>query len=178
MTYHKFKQELTSILGSASKFQDLVLYTPLLKRILEISLEDAEENNNGVVTIEHLFSAMLEEGEGIAIRIMMGMNIDLDELYDSLKRKNGFNAIRENLEIYKIGIVLNDIVNMDEIVVGRETELEMMIETLLRKKKNNPMLVGKAGVGKSALVEELARRIKKGEVPSELENKEIIELLD
>lgn len=176
LTYHKFKQELTSILGSASKFQDLVLYTPLLKRILEISLEDAEENNNGVVTIEHLFSAMLEEGEGIAIRIMMGMNIDLDELYDSLKRKNGFNAIRENLEIYKIGIVLNDIVNMDEIVVGRETELEMMIETLLRKKKNNPMLVGKAGVGKSALVEELARRIKKGEVPSELENKEIIML--
>lgn len=176
LTYSKFKKELIDIMGKSSKLQELILYTPLLKRVLEISLEDAEENNQGKVTENHLLLAMLEEGEGIAIRIMLSMNIDLDELYDSLKNKNHQKLERSNLEIYKIGVVLNDIINMEEQVIGRESEIEMMIETLLRKKKNNPMLVGKAGVGKTSLVEELVRRIKKGQVPSELEQKEIIML--
>ena len=69
---------------------------------------------------------------------------------------------------------MNDKVSLEESVVGREKELDMMIETLLRKKKNNPLLIGKAGVGKTALVEELVRRIKKGEVPEELLKKEIV----
>jgi len=176
LTYSKFREELINIIGSASKFQELVLYTPLLKRIIEIALEDAEENNQGIVTEEHLFLAMLEESEGIAIRIMMSMEIDLDELYDSLRHKKTKKQERDHLEIYKIGVVLNDRINMHENVIGRESELEMMIETLLRKKKNNPLLVGKAGVGKTALVEELVRRIKSGSVPSELRNKEIIML--
>lgn len=173
LTYHKFKSELVSVVGNATKLQELILYTPLLKRILELSLEDAEETNNGIVTEEHLIRALLEEGEGIAIRIMISMNIDLDNLYDMLNH-HSITAVRENLEIYKIGVVLNDTVNMDEIVVGREKEMDLMIETLLRKKKNNPMLVGKAGVGKSALVEEFVRKIKRGEVPNELANKEVI----
>ena len=87
LTYSKFKSELIEIIGSASTYQDLILYTPLLKRIIEIAMEDAEENNNGKVTEEHLFLALLEEGEGIAIRIMMSMDIDLDDLYDSLNQK-------------------------------------------------------------------------------------------
>lgn len=175
LTYQNFKKELIDVVGCASKFQELILYTPLLKRIIEIALQDAEENNKGIVKEEHLFLAMLEEGEGIAIRIMMSMDIDLDELYDSLKLKKGSKE-KENLEIYKIGIVLNDTINMKEEVVKREKELELIIETLLRCKKNNPLLVGKAGVGKTALVEELVRRIKKGEVPEELLDHEIIML--
>lgn len=176
LTYHGFKKELIEVVGSATKFQELILYTPLLKRILELAMVDAEENNNGIVTERHLLLAMLEEGEGIAIRIMMSMDIDLDELYDDLKTKKGKNKARSNLEIYKIGIVLNDIINMDEKIIGRETELEHMIETLLRKKKNNPLLIGRAGVGKTALVEELVRRIKIGTVPEDLQEKEIIML--
>lgn len=176
LTYQNFKNELISIVGSSSKMQELILYTPLLKRILEIAMRDAEENNNGLVTEEHLFLAMLEEGEGIAIRIMMSMDIDLDELYDRVKVVGTKNKQRENLEIYKIGNILNDTINEEEEVVGREKEIEMMIETLLRKKKNNPLLVGKAGVGKTALVEELVRRIKDGNVPEELLNTEIVML--
>ena len=137
---------------------------------------DAEENNSGVVTENHLLLAMLEEGEGIAIRIMMSMDLDLDELYDDLKIKKGQKKERNNLEIYKIGVVLNDIINMEESVIGRERELELMIETLLRKKKNNPLLIGRAGVGKTSLVEELVRRIKLGMVPEELQEKEIVML--
>ncbi|MCI8575846.1 MAG: ATP-dependent Clp protease ATP-binding subunit [Bacilli bacterium] len=176
LTYAKFRQELLDIMGSSSKVQELILYTPLLKRILEIALEDAEENNNGHVTTRHLLLAMLEEGEGIAIRIMISMNIDIDDLYDSLKKKKSSKKERDNLEIYKIGVVLNDVVNKEEVVVGREKELDSMIETLLRKKKNNPLLVGKAGVGKTALVEELVRRIGRNEVPESLENMEVIML--
>lgn len=176
LTYHNFKTELTDIVGKATHYQELVLYTPLLKRILELALEDAEENNDGIMTEEHLFLAMLEEGEGIAIRIMISMDIDLDELYDTLKNKKNKMRKKENLEIYKIGNVLNDEINMEEKVVAREEELRLMIETLLRKKKNNPLLIGKAGVGKTALVEELVRKIKRKEVPEELQNKEIIML--
>ena len=176
LTYHQFKKELIEVVGSASKFQELVLYTPLLKRILELAMVDAEENNSGVVTENHLLLAMLEEGEGIAIRIMMSMDLDLDELYDDLKIKKGQKKERNNLEIYKIGVVLNDIINMEESVIGRERELELMIETLLRKKKNNPLLIGRAGVGKTSLVEELVRRIKLGMVPEELQEKEIVML--
>lgn len=176
LTYHQFKKELIEVVGSASKFQELVLYTPLLKRILELAMVDAEENNSGIVTENHLLLAMLEEGEGIAIRIMMSMDLDLDELYDDLKIKKGQKKERNNLEIYKIGVVLNDIINMEESVIGRERELELMIETLLRKKKNNPLLIGRAGVGKTSLVEELVRRIKLGMVPEELQEKEIVML--
>lgn len=176
LTYSKFRQELIDIMGSSSKVQELILYTPLLKRILELALEDAMENNKGLVTTRHLLLAMLEEGEGIAIRIMISMNIDIDELYDSLKKKKTFKKERDNLEIYKIGVVLNDIINPNEVVVGREKEIESMMETLLRKKKNNPLLVGKAGVGKTALVEEFVRRIQRKEVPENLENMEVIML--
>jgi len=96
LTYSKFRQELIDIMGSSSKVQELILYTPLLKRILELALEDAMENNKGLVTTRHLLLAMLEEGEGIAIRIMISMNIDIDELYDSLKKKKTFKKERDN----------------------------------------------------------------------------------
>lgn len=175
LTYKTFKNELCKIVGSASKLQDLILYTPLLKRIIEMSLEDANENNKGIVTEEHLFVALLEEGEGIAIRIMLSMDVDLEELYDDMKSRKIYQKERENLEIYKIGTVLNDQVNEEE-VIGREKEISLMIETLLRKKKNNPLLIGKAGVGKTAIVEELTRRIKKNQVPEELLNQEIVML--
>ncbi len=176
LTYQKFKKELISVVGCSSRFQEIILYTPLLKRILELALEDAEENNNGIVTEEHLFLAMLEEGEGIAIRLMIGMDIDLEELYEHLKVKKNPTKKKENLEIYKIGNVLNEVINLEEMVVGREKEINLMIETLLRKKKNNPLLIGKAGVGKTALVEELVRRIEKGLVPDDLQQKEIVML--
>ncbi len=176
LTYQKFKQELMNVVGSSSKTQELVLYTPLLKRIIETAMEDAEENNKGVVTEEHLFLAMLEEGEGIAIRIMIGLELDLEELYDEIRLKKRKKEERENLEIYKIGNILNDTIEPNEKIVGREKELDIMIETLLRKKKNNPLLVGKAGIGKSALVEQLARKIKQKQVPEELENATIVAL--
>ena len=175
LTYKRFRNELIDIVGIPKKNIEVNLYTPLLKRILANALSDAKENNKGVVTESHMLIAMLDEGEGIAIRIMISMNINLDDLYDELKVKPQ-DIKTEKLEILNIGQVLNDKVDEFDEVIGREKEINSIIEVLLRKKKSNPLLIGPAGVGKTAIVEELARKIKNKEVPLSLINKKIIDL--
>ena len=175
LTYKKFRQELIDIVGIPKKNIDVNLYTPLLKRILSSALSDAKENNKGVVTESHLIVALLDEGEGIAIRIMIGMNINIDDLYDELRVKPQ-DIKKEKLEIFNIGRVLNDRVDEFDEVIGRDKEINEVIEVLLRKKKSNPLLIGPAGVGKTAIVEELAKRINAKDVPFPLLNKKIIDL--
>lgn len=168
-TYSNFKKELVKIVGSASIPSQLNLYTPLLKRVIENASYDAKEENSQV-TIRHLFLAMLEEGEGIALRILLLMDVDLEKIYNQFK-KNKAGEIKLDF-----GTLLNTTVSKDETVVCRDEEINKVIETLLRHKKNNPLLVGKAGVGKTAIVEELARRINNNQIPEKLENTKIIML--
>ncbi len=172
VSYSNFKKELLRIVGSASKSYQVNLYTPLLKRVIENAVEDAKEDNNGVVTIRHIMISMLEEGEGIGLRILLLLDVDLEKLYNELKNKVN---ISENFNIDN-AIILNDTVDMNEKVICRDKEINRIIETLLRHKKNNPILVGKAGVGKTAIVEELARMINSNKVPSELYNCKIVML--
>lgn len=174
LTYENFKKELVMVVGSATKESELNLYTPLLKRVINSATINAKENNKGKVTVKHLILALLEEGEGIAVRLLVGMNIDIDEIYEDLNKEN--KLTNKKLDIYEIGNVLNDIVALDENVIGRDKELNLIIECLLRKKKNNPILIGDAGVGKTAIVEELTRRIIKYEVPEQLYNAKIVSL--
>ncbi len=174
LTYEKFKKELILIVGMAKKESKINLYTPLLKRVLCNALENAKENNDGVVTTKHLILSILEEGEGIAIRLLLGMGIDIDEVYDDLSKNTKNN--NKKLEIYETGVLLNDIIDHNEVVIGRDKEIDSIIETLLRKKKNNPILIGEAGVGKTAIVEELVRRIERHEVPESLINAKIVSL--
>lgn len=173
LTYDKFREELILVVGTSTKKSSFVLYTPLLKRIINLAMEDARELEEELNCM-HLFRAMLEEGEGIAIRILYAMNINLDGLYDDLS--NNTSKINNNLELLKIGKSMNDLVNSDDLVIGRDKELSLVIETLIRKNKCNPLLVGEAGVGKTAIVEELVRKIAKKEVPNFLQNKKIVML--
>ena len=145
LTFKVFYDELLHVVGESHKDTDFVLYTPLLKRIIENATNDAIENNKGIVTERHLFLAMLEEGEGIAIRIMLGMDIDLDSIYEEMKFSLIGNA-NKKLEIFEIGTNLNKSVEENEKVIGRDEEISLVIEALLRKKKSNPLLIGKAGV--------------------------------
>ncbi len=174
LTYDNFKKELIMVVGNATKGSEINLYTPMLKRVINNALENAKENNNGVVTARHLILSILEEGEGIAIRLLISMNIDIDSIYDNLSKNN--KLVNKKLEIYQTGTILNDIVSLDEAVVGRDREIDLIIETLLRKKKNNPLLIGDAGVGKTAIVEELVRRIKRKEVPDSLFDAKVVSL--
>lgn len=173
LDYDFFKSELIKIVGCSNKETSFVLYTPLLKRVINLAVEEALEKKEKLNTI-HLLKALLEEGDGIAIRLLYGMNINLDKMYDELNFSSK-NASR-HLEILNIGKNLNKLVSDEDIVVGRENELSLIIETLIRKNKNNPLLVGDAGVGKTAIVEELARRINTNRVPECLQNKIIIML--
>ena len=173
LTYDNFKKELMLVVGSSSKASSYVLYTPLLKRVINLAMEDAKERKEELNS-KHLFLALLEEGEGIAIRLLYGMNINLDSMYDELNERE--HKTNQKLEILNIGKDLSDVINPDDILVGRDKELNLIIETLIRKNKNNPLLVGDAGVGKTAIVEELVRRINLKEVPKSLQNKRIVML--
>ena len=181
LNYERFYQEIIDVIGMGTKDTPWFLYTPLLKRVLENAIIDSKENNQGKVTPEHLLSSLLEEGEGVAIRILVGMNIDIDELYNEFSSKfTTHNKIRgdKKLLLEELGVDLTEKATKMELdpVVGRNDEIKRMIEILCRRTKNNPILIGEAGVGKTAIVEELSRMIAYGEVPLSLKNKRIISL--
>ena len=178
LDYQIFRKEIINVLGIGSKPSEWFLYTPLLKRILENAVLDAKENNGGIVTINHLFVGLLEEGEGVAIRILLGMNIDVDDLYSEFAYKLINKKSGKKLLIEELGCDLNKKAMGGEIdpVTGREKEIKRVLEILSRRGKNNPILIGDAGVGKTAIVEELARRIVNDDVPLSLRGKRIISL--
>ena len=180
LTYDKFKKEIIKVVGTGSKKSECFLYTPLFKKVIENAIVNSKDNNNGEVTTEHLFSSLLEEGEGIAIRILIGMGIDVEELYDEfngrLIKKN--NRRNKKLLVEDLGTNLTEKAKNNELdpVIDRENIVNRLIEILCRRTKNNPILIGKAGVGKTAIVEELARLIEKEQVPNKISNKKIISL--
>lgn len=170
LSYDDFLDELLLVVGTSENKKCTCIYTPLLKRVIKTA---DEISKNKMMEPMHLLEAILEEGEGIAIRIIISMGIDIDKLYDEIKKKHKKGNTK--LELYNLGKDMLEI-NSDDILVGREKELNLIIETLLRKNKNNPLLIGSAGVGKSAIIEELARRIKNGSVPNKLKDKKIVSL--
>lgn len=181
ITYEAVREEIIKMIGIGSKESEWFLYTPLLKRVLEQAVVDSKENNQGVVTIEHLFSSLLEEGEGVALRILVGMDVDIDDLYQEFSYKltqTHKKSSHKHLLLEELGVDLNKKAENHGLdpVIGREQEIHRVMEILTRKKKNNPILVGLAGVGKTAIVEELSSRIVRGEVPLSLKNKRIISL--
>lgn len=168
--YDGFLEELLLVVNSETCKKVACIYTPLLKKVIKNAEMHAK---NSYITPLMLLESLLEEGEGIAIRILISMGLDIDKLYDEIKLKD--KKSNPKLEIYNIGKEMSKDLS-DNFVVGREKEIDLITETLLRKNKNNPLLIGDAGVGKSAIVEELARRIKKGDVPNALKNKKIISI--
>ena len=173
ITYEIALKNIKKIVGVGTKETDLFLYTPVLKRIIENSIIDSKDNNTDV-TPEILFLNFLEEGEGVGIRILLISNIDLDKLYLEFKDNYKNKKNKNNEIINELGCNLNEL-NIDP-VIGREKEINRIIEILSRRSKNNPILIGEAGVGKTAIVEELSKRIKEGKVPSKLLGKKIIKV--
>lgn len=174
LDYDKFKNKIIEVLGIGTKQSEWFLYTPMLKRIMENAMLDCKEKNSEV-TIESLFSNMLEEGEGVAIRILLNLNIDLDKLYNEFSYKI-FKPKKKKLLLEELGSDLTSKADELDPVIGRDNEIKRMIEILSRRTKNNPLLIGEAGVGKTAIVEELSRMIANGDVPNNLKTKRIISL--
>ena len=175
LTYDSFRKDLIACVGKSRKKSEIALYTPLLKRILSDAESDAHERANKTIEIEDLVLSLLEEGEGIAIRILLNMDIDLEGVYNDISQLTIKPAKASSLLVYEIGREMNGL-HKNEKIYKREKEIQQIIEILLRKNKNNPLLIGEAGVGKTAIVEELARLIDEKKVPEFLENYKIIEL--
>lgn len=178
LTYIRFKKEILNIIGKGTKKSDFFLHTPLLKKVIENAIIDSKENNNGIVTINHLFSSILDIGEGIAIRIFIGMNLDLDQMYDEFTNKIYDNHQNKKLLIEEIGTNINELVKNKQIdpIIERDKEIIKLEEIICRRNKNNPLLIGEPGVGKTAIVEGLATLIEEKKVPEQLKNKIIISL--
>ncbi len=180
ITYNSFKDKLVELVGIGKEENPWFLYTPLLKRVLETALLISKESSFNEVTTEHLLFAVLEEGEGVAIRVLNKLAVDINELQDyfssrlSGKKKNG----KKKLMIEEFGIDLTKKALNNELdpVICREAEIKRMMEILCRRTKNNALLIGEAGVGKTALVEELARQIVLDKVPEKLKNKKVISI--
>ena len=173
ITYEVYLKEITKVIGTGKESNNWFLFTPLLKRVIENATIDSRAEK-GLVSVERLFLALLAEGEGVANRVLMGMNIDIDALYDKFDNdlicsKKSNNSLKE-LDEYAVN--LNDLYLNEgfDPVIGRDDVVERVLEILLRRSKNNPLLIGEAGVGKTAIVEEVVRRIVRGDVPKKLEN--------
>lgn len=162
LTYSKFKSELLKIMGKASKKSEVILYTPLLKLVIDNAYNKAYDDHKDMDEF-YLLSSLLSEQDGIALRVAGNMGVDLDSLVKEINKPS---------LIYELGISLND--KVTDGVYLRDKEIKEIMEILLRKNKNNPLLIGHAGVGKTAVVEELASRIKNGKVPEPLKNYEIV----
>ena len=178
VNYSNFKTNILQNKGEGKDVSEYFLYTPLLKRIIEEAMLKAKENNGKLMTVEDLISCLIEQEEGDAIRILLCMNIDIDkllqEIYKNNSKKKNYQKKRKLVEEY--GYNMSEKAAKQEIdpVIGREKEINRMVEILCRRTKNNPLLIGEAGVGKTAIVEELSRRIAQGTIPEKLKDKKII----
>lgn len=164
LDYNTYKEKLLSIIGQSQKESKYILYTPLLKLVLNKAQEHSKQDNQEMDEY-YLLNSLLTYKDGIGCSIINKMGIDLDALTIELNQN-------KNLKTY--GKILND--ETIEKIYKRDKEIDNVIEILLRKNKNNPLLVGPAGCGKSAIVYELARRIKQNQVPKELKNKIILSI--
>lgn len=167
ITYNGFKDELIKIIGMGSKSNTWFLFTPLLRRIINNATYYSKDNSR-MVTPYNLFVSILEEGDGVANRILVNMGINIDKLSEEFL-SNDYRS-SSSLILDELAINMNNNVDKYDPVIDRDKEIDRVIQILLRKNKNNPLLIGEAGVGKTAIVEEFSRRIVNGLVPYKLRN--------
>ena len=178
VNYNVFRKELINTVGIGKSKNDYFIYTPLLKRVIEEAIMDTKELKLSEVNLSILFLAMLDEGEGIAIRILSKLGVDIDELYEQFDNKLIVKTNTKKLLVNECSIDLCKKARDNKIdpLIGRDSEVNELIEILCRRNKNNPLLIGEAGVGKTAIVEELANRIVKGIVPDKIKNNRILSI--
>jgi ATP-dependent Clp protease ATP-binding subunit ClpC len=180
--------EVENFIGRGSGFVAVEIpFTPRAKRVLELSLEEARQLGHNYIGTEHLLLGLIKEGEGVATRVLENLNVDLSKVRSQIIRSlgentevaSGNNANRSKtptLEEFGTDLTQKAADGKLDPVVGRAKEIERVIQILGRRTKNNPVLIGEPGVGKTAIAEGLAQRITNRDIPETLEDKKIIAL--
>ncbi|MCK4237464.1 MAG: AAA family ATPase, partial [Candidatus Krumholzibacteria bacterium] len=163
--------------------------TPRAKRVLELSVEEARLLGHSYVGTEHLLLGLIREGEGVAARVLLELGVDRKRVREEIMKilnqgRVGFSAQKRRREksdspaLDQFGRDLTQLAHDNKLdpIIGRENEIGRVIQILCRRKKNNPVLIGEPGVGKTAIVEGLAQKIMENKVPELLKEKRIITL--
>lgn len=170
--------------GDGRLGQDMQL-TPRAKRVIDLAYDEARQLNNNYIGTEHLLLGLIREGEGLAARVLAKLGVDLERtrrevmsLVDSDTAMTTTRTRSRTPTLDEFGRDLTDLARQDKLdpVVGRNTEIERVIQILSRRTKNNPVLIGEPGVGKTAIAEGLAQRITSGDIPEMLKDKRIVAL--
>ena len=182
--------EVEKIIGRGSGFVAVEIpFTPRAKRVLELSLEEARQLGHNYIGTEHLLLGLIREGEGVAARVLENLNIDLTKVRTQVIRMlgetaevgSGASTTKGNLKtatLDEFGTNLTKLASESKLdpVVGRHSEIDRVVQILGRRTKNNPVLIGEPGVGKTAIAEGLAQRIQTGDIPDILEDKRVLTL--
>jgi len=184
----KVRSAVEFIIGRGEKpAQGEIGLTPRAKKVVELAVDEARRMNHTYIGTEHLLIGLLREGEGVAAGVLESLGVTLDkvraETHRILSHTSGTGAqsgrsTSKTPTLDQLGIDLTVAAKADKLdpVIGREKEIERMVQILSRRTKNNPVLVGEPGVGKTAIVEALAQLISKGEVPDTLQGKRLVTL--
>ena len=185
----KVRSAVEFIIGRGEKpAQGEIGLTPRAKKVVELAVDEARRMNHTYIGTEHLLIGLLREGEGVAAGVLESLGVTLDkvrtETHRILSHTSGQGqgqSSRTNTKtptLDNLGVDLTNAARSDKLdpVVGRDQELQRVIQILSRRTKNNPVLVGEPGVGKTAIVEAMAQMIAKGDVPDTLQNKRLVTL--
>ena len=184
--------EVEKIIGRGSGFVAVEIpFTPRAKRVLELSLEEARQLGHNYIGTEHLLLGLIREGEGVAARVLENLGVDLAKVRTQVIRMLGETAevsaggggggakgSTKTPTLDEFGNNLTQLATEAKLdpVVGRHNEIDRVIQILGRRTKNNPVLIGEPGVGKTAIAEGLAQRIQQGDIPDILEDKRVLTL--
>ncbi|BAY98329.1 endopeptidase Clp ATP-binding chain [Tolypothrix tenuis PCC 7101] len=180
--------EVEKIIGRGSGFVAVEIpFTPRAKRVLELSLEEARQLGHNYIGTEHLLLGLIREGEGVAARVLENLGVDLSKVRTQVIRmlgetaevtQGGPSGRTKTPTLDEFGSNLTQMATDNKLdpVVGRAKEIERVIQILGRRTKNNPVLIGEPGVGKTAIAEGLASRIANKDVPDILEDKRVVTL--